>query len=422
MPLKDQPMVKKLSGFNCPLVLPWFPWFWFRNEETRLRKLAGRWLWVSQCGIGQRSILIIKSLVWPFFAALAHLLEQVAYGTEVKAVFGKSIPDQIAKRIWFLCWRGYNAVPNYLFYFYEYGKDVNWDRFLAFDESVLLNLAVVDHVDSELVDNKLRFYERCVELGIAMVPVLGVFENGGISDRIPFNGLPQEDLYFKYISGAAGKDIYRWKWRKDRQCWERNGEFQDEAGLLDRFKDISRKRTFILQPSARNHDFFRDLTEGGTCGLRVLSLCSVEGEIEVVHNYVIIPSGDSPTNHGPGGGLKAKMDMESHCFENVVWTTPHLGVSATHPVTGAQVNGLHFEMWPEVEAFVIEAHKHFPECFSIAWDLVYTPDGVQILEGNTQWGLINGCFIGESNYPEWILKKLESKALEGGKFKKLMKA
>jgi len=64
--------------------------------------------------------------------------------------------------------------------------------------------------------------------------------------------------------------------------------------------------------------------------------------------------------------------------------------------------------WPEVEAFIKRAHSKFPQCFSIAWDLIYTADGPQVLEGNTQWGLINGYNIGDSSYPQWYLERSQA--------------
>jgi hypothetical protein len=407
MALKEKSWYDKITQFGSPLVLPWYPWFWFRNDETRLRELGARWLWINAPGLRAKTVLVIKSLVWPFVALVAHLLDWFIYGREVKRVFKAGLLSQLFKRMCFLVWRGYGSVTGCLFYFYEYGKYSNYDRFLSGMEVGLLNLAAVHQVDSEEVDNKLRFYLRCQELGIAMVPVFGVFDKGAISDSVTFTGLAREDLYLKLAEGMAGNNIERWKWSETNQHWTCIDKSLDETSLLDHCKALSETGTYILQPSAKHHPYFDPITEGGTCTLRVLTICSVDKQVEVVHNYVIIPAGDSPINHGPKGGLKAKMNLETHCFENLIWTNPDIGVSPTHPVTGEMVYGKRFDFWPEVEAFVKAAHLQFSDCFSIAWDLVYTPDGVQILEGNTQWGLINGCFIGESKYPQWIIEKLK---------------
>ena len=208
----------------------------------------------------------------------------------------------------------------------------------------------------------------------------------------------------------AGYNIERWRWSEAAQQWSHLDDSLDENLLLDHFKSLSETGAYILQPSAKHHSFFDGMSEGGVCTLRTLSLCSVDQEIELVFNYVGIPAGNSPINHGPRGGLKVKMNLESDCLENLVWSKPTLGVSTTHPVTGEQIYGKRLDWWPEVEAFVKAAHLAFPECFSMAWDIIYTPEGIQILEGNTQWGLINGCFMGESNYPQWIIEKLKANA------------
>jgi len=400
----------KITNFACPLILPWYPWYWFRNDETLVRKLGSRFVWFNTKSGGAKNIVIFKSLVWPFVALLGHIMDWACNAGEVKRVFKVGIISQLGKRLWFLCWRGYGPVPFCCFYFYEYGKHSNYDRFLSGRDVSRLNVAVVRGVDSEAVDNKLRFYLRCMELGYAMVPVYAVFKNGGIGDEVTFSKLPQEDLYFKLSQGMAGYNIERWKWSEATQLWSHLEQSLNEQSLLDHFKALSETGTYILQPSAKHHSFFEGMSEEGVCTLRVLSLCSIDKEIEVVHNYIAIPVGDSPINHGPRGGLKVKMNLKTHCLENLVWSTPTLGVSTTHPVTGEQIFGKRLDCWPEVEAFVKAAHLEFPDCFSIAWDIIYTPDGIQILEGNTQWGLINGCFIGESNYPQWIIEKLKTNA------------
>ena len=50
-----------------------------------------------------------------------------------------------------------------------------------------------------------------------------------------------------------------------------------------------------------------------------------------------------------------------------------------------QMAGLTLPCWSQVVDLVDAAHRHFSHIYSIAWDLIITPDGPILLEGNSNW-------------------------------------
>lgn len=55
---------------------------------------------------------------------------------------------------------------------------------------------------------------------------------------------------------------------------------------------------------------------------------------------------------------------------------------SVHPVTGVAIEGFQIPYWPETLALVREASERHPQNRSIGWDIVITPEGPGLIEGN----------------------------------------
>ena len=58
---------------------------------------------------------------------------------------------------------------------------------------------------------------------------------------------------------------------------------------------------------------------------------------------------------------------------------------AVHPVTGRPIEGFRIPFWPETLALARAASVLHPQNRSIGWDIVITPDGPGLIEGNHDW-------------------------------------
>ena len=56
-----------------------------------------------------------------------------------------------------------------------------------------------------------------------------------------------------------------------------------------------------------------------------------------------------------------------------------------HPVTGVAIEGFRIPFWTETLVLAREAAERHPQNRSIGWDIVITPDGPGLIEGNHDW-------------------------------------
>lgn len=396
MDLKTHPIIKRLLNVNCPLVAPWFPWYWRRSEMALLRRAAGQWTWRSAASAKGRLVLVVKTILWPLVAVAGILASLLAHGPDGKRLSGRGYLAQLRDLLYFTAWRGFPPQEYYYDRLYFDRLSRVMQDYLADKEIAILNMAVNSDKDSERVNNKLRLCQQCEELGLPSIPLHGVFTGG--EERSGANGraLPPKDLYFKPVNGLCGSGIERWN-TDASGYWISGDRRHDETGLKAYFAEASFGETFILQEAAENHPAMHPFTPGGLVTFRVMSVVGEAG-IEIMGSYMVMPFADTAANHGTYGGMVAEMDIGTGRLFPAFKRLPVLQRLERHPRTGGQIAGVVVEQWPELEALAKRAHACFDDVFTIGWDLALTPAGPVIVEGNTQWGSMMNFFPGRTAY------------------------
>ncbi len=411
MPIKDNKWVVKLTEANPALVLPWFPWYWKKNDTIQLRKAATRFVWNNASSVKAKAVLLLKALIWPILATVSIPLILSTKGTRIKKLFGKSLSSQLAEIIkisllWGLSPDTYYSQRLYWINLDTYAKDI-----LSGYEVALLNMALNSNKDAELVNNKLRFYKFCISNNLQTVPVIAAFENGKTTWENTDEELPKSTLYFKPSEGLAGKGIERWAYKSGTEVWENEGVELKQTSLLDYFAVQSKATPYILQEAATNHTAMHPYSSTGIVTFRVGTILDSNNKAKVFNCHMVMPWKDSFANHGTYGGFNAMMHLKTHSFQCAIKRLPELTLLQEHPVTHAAIEGAKLSIFPELEELALRAHEKIPQVRSIGWDIAYTPKGAEIVEGNTQWGLMPGTMLGETGYIESVLSALPKKLL-----------
>jgi len=421
MKLKDYPIVKRLFGVNCPLVAFWFPWYWSNSDTTILRKVAGRWLWQIEPGLKQRFILVVKTILWPLVALASIILSTFTHGKVARNISGRSRFSMFLEQLYFTLWRGFPPIAYYVQRIYLHELFAVVDDFIPGYQISLLNLAMSAGKDAEILNNKLRFGRECVKLGLPAIPIVGVFENGKMTEPDEISSLLRTDLYFKPVNGLRGGGIERWNYNKDKDTWNFGDKVKDEAALKSHFQKLSEKETYILQEAAVNHENLESFSAGGLTTFRVVTILGEGREPKVLICYLVTPFGKTVTNHNLYGGIWVQLNLETERFDHAFRGLPELQKLTHHPETGARLEGRQFTDWPKLKALALRAHKCFPEIFTIGWDLALTGNGPEIVEGNSQWGSNPGDFAGKTGYASLYLETLYKAKKNGDALGDLLK-
>lgn len=150
-------------------------------------------------------------------------------------------------------------------------------------------------------------------------------------------------------------------------AWMRQQGFDMVESFVEQHADLQ-----ALSPSAVNT-------------VRIFTLLDPQGEYQVLGCRLRI-SVNSPVDNLAAGNLAAPIDDVTGIVNGPgVYSDITRAPETQHPVTGTPIEGFQLPYWAETLELVRQASLKHPENRSIGWDLVITPEGPGLIEGNHDW-------------------------------------
>ncbi|WP_158279826.1 sugar-transfer associated ATP-grasp domain-containing protein [Coraliomargarita sinensis] len=405
----------RFLNFYCPLVVAWFPWYWFSGDVAHLRRMAGKIQWNNAEGGIKKSILLVKTLVWPLHALPSIFLVYYSQKSNALRVSGRSGIRQLKELFYFTyCW-GFAPQDYYERRMYVEELSSTLPFFLSERELTVLSVWINDRWDETIVNNKALFADSSRKMGLPIPEEFAQFKDGQI--LIPVDGqvsLPGKSLYLKPVSESVGRGIERWTYESSNKAWCFGNEELNDKELIDHAIELSRKDIYVLQEMLSNHPSIECFSEGGLITFRVVTIGGYEKEPEILAAYMSVPMGNAIANHEKYGGLRIEIDLQTNRLKKAFAKQPRPAIYTTHPVTGVQIEGARIEEWSGIAKLASRAQRAFPGVFLIGWDVALAPDGPKLLEGNTLSGSFQGFFHGRTTYPERYLNEYRRKTNDAG--------
>jgi len=244
----------------------------------------------------------------------------------------------------------------------------------------------VSHNTILLMTEKRAFAEYMAKQGLAAVTTYAFFSHG--TQLKPDDIFQEQSFFFKPDIGSRAEGCLLLSFD------EKTGIYQLDTGETietgDKIlADVNRRvlqQAYLLQPLLRNHQHIAELC----CTSRLVTLRLVTGIIE-----------EQPT------ALFAQLEIYCPVDQKDSWLLLGLDLATgqlyksneyeheAHQKTGQQLHGKTLPFWQEAMAICLEAHQYFPDLPTIGWDVVFTPTGVKLLEGNINWGIVGHQWLSD---------------------------
>ena len=141
----------------------------------------------------------------------------------------------------------------------------------------------------------------------------------------------------------------------------------------------------MVESFVQQHDDLNALSPSGVNTVRVFTLLDDAGNYSVLGCRLRI-SVDSPVDNLAAGNLAAPIDDGTGVVNGAgVYSDITRDPETVHPVTGVPIEGFRIPYWSETLKLVEKASRLHPENRSIGWDVVITPEGPGLIEGNHDW-------------------------------------
>lgn len=208
-------------------------------------------------------------------------------------------------------------------------------------------------------------------------PAPGYDGGGTVGEVVSAEG----SAILKPATGTAGRGVSRVK--RD-MGFTINGERVDAPDLDAHVGELDGD---VVVECVENHEYAAEVVPGSVNTIRVLTCVDPETDslfvARAVHRFGN-GANEGPTDNWSGGGFAAPVDLATGELGKLHTYAPETGLCVLdhHPESGALVNGREVPGWDEVRRTVLAVADIHRENPWVGWDVVVTPDGPVILEGN----------------------------------------
>lgn len=275
----------------------------------------------------------------------------------------------------------------------------------------------------EILDNKFAFFMLINQLGLNsdVVPLLGLYVRGSVhvfpnDDTVSLQKFLQtrlkvdEKVFVKPLRGAEGRSVR--SIRRTSTGYRMNGE-DVTVGAIRTWIE-RRRRPMLFERGIEQHEAQAALNPAATNTLRILTMPDVSNGKRPFIAAAVQRIGTEASGHVDNwtqGGLSAKVDLDAGTLSRAS-QLPNGGKPiwfAQHPDTNAQIEGVQVPFWDETRQLVLEASYKLSFMEYVGWDIIISPTGPVILEGNVNSGMnviqVHGPLLTDSRVRAYYKKR-----------------
>lgn len=183
--------------------------------------------------------------------------------------------------------------------------------------------------------------------------------------------LEHEKLVFKDATGKCGSGV----------LIKKTKELSQESFISFMEKEqFDMVETFIEQ-----HEKINSLSPSAVNTIRIFTKLNDNNEFSLLGCRMRI-SVDCEVDNMAAGNLAAPIDEKTGIINGPgIYSDITKSPETIHPITQTPIVGFQIPQWKEILSMVKEASLMHPQNKSIGWDVVLTPDGPGLIEGNHDW-------------------------------------
>ncbi len=260
----------------------------------------------------------------------------------------------------------------------------------------------INSSNTDLMEDKIFFFERCVEHNLPTPQVLAVLN----PNRLPMVGrknipeLRNEDdlqrfltnnnkrpLMFKRTTGSYGLGML--------SVTSDSGKAYDHTGKELSVKSIwehcrAWPEVFMVQDHMEPDESLKSLMPGRALGtFRVVTYLRKDNKtVDIVYavaKFPLVGAINDNFHHGATGNLLCGIDINNGKLKDAWGKKQGKTVVSRvlrHPDTGVAFTGMDIPFWSNILEVAVHAAQSFKELRTVGWDIAVTNSGIFIIEGN----------------------------------------
>ncbi len=282
-------------------------------------------------------------------------------------------------------------IPFYYFKYLYRKEATNYLDYVSFKEQLLL----VDHRALHnpdyvaLTNNKLYFALFCERTSIRTPKLISYNLESNFffnNEVVQITNKEKLKTFFETLFETHKIDALFFRPPSDyggKGCFKMT-KLDLQNNLEDLYKNLVHGN-FVHTKVIKQHDDINKIHSKSVNTLRIVSLLTLEGNIEIISAFIRFGVGDSVVDNATSGGFFVGIDLENGVLKPKGHYLPeHGGKEITeHPDSGYKFEGFKIPYYKEVCDLVLDTARIIPDGL-IGWDVAITPNGPIIIEANAE--------------------------------------
>jgi len=171
---------------------------------------------------------------------------------------------------------------------------------------------------------------------------------------------------------------------------------------------VGNLRGIIVQERLQVHPILSNITESGLSSIRIYTLSYNDERSKALAAFIRFGKKGKRTDHMHNGGVYAPIELDTGVVQKGLCISGDDEWQSVHPDTQKPFEGLKIPDWNHLLDLATNAADKCPDLKWVGWDLMLTPDGSRLIEGNIgdndfkSAQLIFGGFIANGIFDEWM--------------------
>ena len=171
----------------------------------------------------------------------------------------------------------------------------------------------------------------------------------------------------------------------------------DKNGVQNLLNDVKLGKRYMIEELIIQHEDMARLNPSSVNTIRIETVVDSNGEPHVTNTIVIMGAGDACVNNTHHGGIMCHINPASGIIDSFAHD-PQGQCLFRHPINEIVLPGYQIPRWDGILDFAKRLALVEPSCRYIGWDIVITPDGYDIIEGNVRPGHCTQACDGVGRY------------------------
>ncbi len=145
--------------------------------------------------------------------------------------------------------------------------------------------------------------------------------------------------------------------------------------------DVKKGNHYMIEEIIVNHPDVARVNPDSVNTLRVETCLDSHGGFHLLNVLFMVGSTKTIVSNCHSGGMMCHVDMKTGCIDNAGYNPRGIWYEV-HPVSGIKLRGYKLPYIDKLEDYIKGVCQVMPNARYVGWDVVITPNGFELIEGN----------------------------------------